>query len=356
MPIKDMDNRAGLPGNWKNAGMKLLLRLENDPAGWGGPENRPFSAPARAPLPEDKGSAEIAGSVKDTSNFKWTEALDHEHTRQVRGVIRGLEWTTSRRATTMQGVVARAQASCHMESHRASFLALVDGLSKAPSKANGGGGASPRPQTPGSSPSSAVAVTSAFTSASSMSHAAGPAGSGSGGSARAAAKAASAAALLEYNRRPGHIHRLDNLPTHVRRLHANRSAAAATPKGAQQKEQPLQQPQEQASENAASSRRSIPSSSLFRHPDLPPGVPPWAVVSPVRVVRPTPPHGRFVAASAQRRTAHACELLRATPRVPNHNAARRTSLAQDISDLVGVLHAIDDKVCGVRGRLSTCLR
>jgi hypothetical protein len=42
--------------------------------------------------------------------------------------------------------------------------------------------------------------------------------------------------------------------------------------------------------------------------------------------------------------------------VPNHNAARRTSLARDVSDLVGVLHAIDDKVCGVRGRLPTCLR
>lgn len=217
--------------------------------------------------------------------------------------MRNLEEAATRRTEIFQGVAERAQASCQLNHHCAFFSELVDGLA-APSRPNSRAEGSNSTRTlPGSS----------------------------------GIKATHAAAFLNYNRCLGHSHELDNLPMHMRRFRANRDSAAH-----ETSHQEEQAPQTAALGNRGS--RIANSSVRSQQSELPPGVPPWAVVTPGRVAKPTLQHARFVAAGVQHRTRQACRALQATPTMPNHHAVRRTFLAQDITDFVGVNHTIDEKV------------
>ena len=231
--------------------------------------------------------------------------------------MRNIEEAAIRRTEIFQGVAERAQSSCHLNHHCAFFSGLVDGLAAQ------------------SRPSSRAEVSARGLQSTNVKLVAGS------NSARAltasnTTNATHATHLLNYNRTLGYSHKLDNLPMHMRRFRANRSTAH---------ERTLQQELVPPATNAGSRSSPCPKSSIAsQHSDLPPGVPPWAVVTPGRVAKPTPQHARFVAAGVQHRTRQACRALQATPTMPNHNAVRRTFLAQDVTVFVGVIHTIDEKV------------
>ena len=118
------DQSAGLDSSWKNAGLKLWLRLDGDPTGGGSAVRRPSTALAPFLLPEDLGADEIARSGHGDS-FAWTANLERDHKTAVQRVVSASQWAAHRRAELMKATSERARSSCKTELRRSQFSDLL---------------------------------------------------------------------------------------------------------------------------------------------------------------------------------------------------------------------------------------